>query len=151
MKGENISKKILVKAPSFAFSTLLCKRTPCELEQPGTGNWADTCFPLGQQLNHRGQWSHWDSHRNKAMSLCYQSAAAVSLHWICGTGSAKEHGRKAHLRQGQDWQHSVLVDINTLLQLSESNCQQSWLLPLHLHEQPLLCAAPEQIAWSSCQ
>lgn len=32
MKGEKISKKIMVKAPSFAFYTLLCKKTPCELE-----------------------------------------------------------------------------------------------------------------------
>lgn len=38
------------------------QRSPCEREQPGSGNWADIYFPLGQQLNHRGWSSHWDSH-----------------------------------------------------------------------------------------
>lgn len=150
LKWENFSK-----SPSLAFSTLLCSKAHCQVLQSGRGIWPDIYFPLGQQLNHRGQTGHSDSDTsNKAMTFYYQSAADVWYLWHTRSSNV---WLQAQYRSCFRWQKctpepgSVLAE--PLLHTESLNQTDSWMDYCHCaHKNHIYSALQwKQITWRSCQ
>lgn len=124
---REIFRQILVKAPNLAFSALLHNRVHCAGIESGSGTWPGIYFSSRQQVDNKGQTSHSDTHKNKAMTFYHQPVA--HLPYFFGRSSVQDLLQTAEM-------HAWLW-----VSTSITHCL-SW--PIHTH---LLAAFSQMVNW----